>query len=86
MIVTCLRCGHEDNVADESQPFEDAIFRCSECGAFMAYGELVPRMVVNTEGDRWVTVSFDDVTYKLPRVLADALSMNLQSVANPGRR
>ncbi len=85
MIFTCPRCGHTDEMPDGDPP-EDSVLRCSECGAWIAFGELMPRLVVQPDGTRWITIAFDDQTFKLPRALADALAVNLRSLTDPSAR
>ena len=45
MEIECMACGHIADVAGEVSLAND-IFRCEECGARMAYGQLAPRIVV----------------------------------------
>ena len=85
MTFTCPKCGHIDSPPDGPPP-EESVLQCGECGAWIAYGELMPRLMVAPEGSRWIVVSFDEQTYKLPRVLADALAVNLRSLTDPSAR
>lgn len=63
MQITCLACGHVADVP-AGPAFDDAIFQCGECGARMAYGRLMPRVVVepyeDERGHRWLRRRFQD--------------------------
>ena len=55
-LVNCPACKHQDNVENDTglddQPFIlSSVFRCSECGARMAHGRLMPRVVVEPYTD-----------------------------------
>lgn len=54
--ITCLACGHVDNVPrtaaiEDEAFFAEGIFFCNECNARMVYGELAPRIVVEPYTD-----------------------------------
>ena len=67
--ITCLACGHADAVQHNSELddrafFASEIFRCSECNARMAFGKLMPRIVVepyeDARGIRWLRRRYQD--------------------------
>lgn len=72
--VSCMACGHTDDVSvPESQasaPLDHGVFECSECNARMAFGRLLPRIVVEPittpHGYRLVRRRYQD-----PKTLAD---------------
>lgn len=81
---SCLRCHHKDSIEAGELTTEEVmrsgVFKCTKCKARMAYGHLVPRMVVNRE-DKWVTLSIDGVKYKMDRDFVVDLCANLLSVS-----
>jgi len=67
--VTCLACEHDGG--EQPAGFAAAsILRCDECGARMAYGKLLPRIVVEPYQDEagrlWIRQRFQD-----PKTQAD---------------
>lgn len=63
MNITCLACDHSSIVAD-GPAFEDGLFQCDECGARMALGRLLPRVVVepfrDARGFMWIRTRYQD--------------------------
>ena len=71
--IACLACGHthaveHDDELDDATFFARGIFRCDECGARMAHGRLMPRIVVepyeDENGVRWLRRRFQDPSTK----------------------
>ena len=87
MIFECMKCGHkaEPTIPEGEEPtrFEDGVWKCDECATFMAYGEIVTRVVVGLDAtQRWVCFGVGDgVTFKLPKAVAMLLALNIRSVA-----
>lgn len=82
--ISCLRCHHKDELEagdlTAAEVMRSGVFKCTQCKARMAYGHLVPRMVVSRE-DRFVTLSIDGVKHKMDRDFVVDLCANLLSVA-----
>ncbi len=82
--LSCLRCHHSDEVDTGGLSAEEfasgCVLKCSECSARMAYGSLIPRMVVSAE-DKFVTLSIDGVKHRMDRAFALELCINLISVS-----
>lgn len=74
MQITCLACEHVADVPD-GPAFEDGVFVCGECGARMAYGQLLPRIVVepyeDERGRRWLRRRFQDPKTKIDLYVVD---------------
>jgi hypothetical protein len=91
--ITCLACGHADAVQNESgleAPafFETNVFKCSECGARMAYGKLAPRVVVepftDERGCHYIRHRFQDPITKADLFVADLDPQYAAMVAKAG--
>ena len=73
-MAVCVRCGHESGS-------DAGIQLCERCAARMAFGKLVPHVVVKAaEDDRFVTLSFDGHTFEIDIDLAAELAGTLTNV------
>jgi hypothetical protein len=80
MQIQCLACGRPWDVPNDSD-LSDAqfvtanIFKCSECGARTAYGQLMPRIVeepfVDDRGHQFLRIRFQDPTTKADVYVVD---------------
>lgn len=78
--IGCMACGHEAEVTHEHPASTEEIlatniFRCDECGARMAFGHLMPRVVVepfrDDNGVGWVRFRFQDPVTKADQHVVD---------------
>lgn len=75
--ITCLSCRHAFQVAAKSgcECAADDVYRCLECGARMAFGKLMPRIViepfVDERGIRWVRKRYQDPITKADLYVVD---------------
>lgn len=80
--LVCPKCGHQDT---SPTPLSEAVFRCSECEARIAYGEIMPRVALVPSADgRWFTLRFENgptiSEHKIDRGLLASLTTNALSV------
>ncbi len=78
--IECMACGHEAPVTHDAPATPEeirasAIFRCDECGARMAFGALMPRVVVEPytdgAGRAWARFRFQDPITKQDTFVRD---------------
>lgn len=81
MILTCLKCNHsaEVDTKGETDPLK-LIYRCSECGARVAHGELMPKLAVAPSDKLWIVLHVDGQTVKLDRDYAFQFAANIISL------
>lgn len=96
--IQCMACDHVALVTHDAAIHPDVvlksdIFRCDECGARMAFGRLMPRIVVEPyeahDGTRWVRLRTQDLKTKEVTVVdldpqyAAMLAKNILSIVVP---
>jgi hypothetical protein len=76
--LSCRRCGHSDDAPEE---FLHGIATCDRCGARIAFGRTMPRVIIEPSDDpRFVCVLFDGVAVLLDRAFANLVGRELISV------
>jgi hypothetical protein len=79
--LVCRRCGHFDEATEEILA---GVATCDRCGARVAFGRTIPRVVIEPASDpRFLIVTFDGVAVMLDREFAYTLGRNLVSVCPP---
>jgi len=80
MNFTCPKCAHEAEWVGPDAP-TDCVLRCEECKSRIAFGMLMPRIVVQPASDpRFREVHFGDVIVTLDGDLAAMLAQNILSI------
>lgn len=83
--LVCGGCGHTDTVPSDP---EKRLYRCDECGARMAFGQLMPTIRILPDADRrFVVARFTwarkEVDVRLDRQYGADLAVELLSVCAP---
>jgi len=81
--LSCRRCGHEDELP-RGLLADEEVLRCDVCGARIAFGQTMPRVVIEPYRDpRFVVVTIDNVTVIFDRAYAALIAKHLASVTWP---
>lgn len=76
--LACRRCGHQDDAPEGAL---DGVVTCDVCGARIAFGRTIPRVLIEPTSDsRFVSLSFDGVLLLIDRPFANILGRELLSV------
>ena len=81
--MTCPNCRRKDDVeGDVTEPPSDVLLGCTDCGARIAFGRLMPRVVISPadHDSRFVVVAFDGAHFLLDKDLARGIGHNLLSI------
>ena len=80
-IFTCPACMHT-SAPPPGPPPSESIIRCDICQARIAYGEAMPRIVIQPHDDRrFVVVRIGDVDHKWDRKYAHQVGLNIASIS-----